>query len=68
MTSTLLNHSLLITLGIVFFIGLILMILAKGSSGHKMKFITNLGFYLALIASFIFVIVFLLDVLPLTLK
>ncbi|HAU1249891.1 TPA: hypothetical protein F8R87_08735 [Legionella pneumophila] len=68
MTSTLLNHSLLTILGIIFFMGLILIILAKGSSGHKMKFITNFGFYLALVASLIFVIVFCLDVLPLTLK
>ncbi len=68
MASIPLNHSLLILLGIVFFMGLILTILAKGSSGHKMKFITHFGFYLALVASLIFVIVFCLDVLPLTLK
>ncbi|HEN5573917.1 TPA: hypothetical protein ACG3N9_000801 [Legionella pneumophila] len=68
MTSLLSNHALLIILGFTFFMGLILMILATGSTGHKMKCITNFGFYLALIAAFFFAVVFFIDVLPLALK
>ncbi|KTD75230.1 hypothetical protein Lwal_3271 [Legionella waltersii] len=68
MTSLLSSHSLLILLGILFFMGIILITLAKGSSGHKMNFITRLGFYLALVSSLIFAIVLFLDVLPLFLK
>ncbi|HAT8998026.1 TPA: hypothetical protein JBB03_10145 [Legionella pneumophila subsp. pneumophila] len=50
------------------FMGIILIILAKGSSGHKMKFITHLGFYLSLAAALIFAIVLFIDVFPLILK
>ncbi|HAU2406549.1 TPA: hypothetical protein JBL16_11040 [Legionella pneumophila] len=68
MTTLLSNHSLLIILGFAFFMGIILIILAKGISGHKMKFITHLGFYLSLAAALIFAIVLFIDVFPLILK
>ncbi|HEA4145705.1 TPA: hypothetical protein RWT92_001234 [Legionella pneumophila] len=58
------SHNFLITAGIILSIGLVLIVLAKGSSIHRMKLIANIGFYLAFVALVVFVIVLFLDVLP----
>ncbi|HAT7823838.1 TPA: hypothetical protein JBI05_01125 [Legionella pneumophila] len=61
-----LNHSIIVIASIIFTIGIILMIIANGSSGRKMRRIITVGFCLTLFALIVFSIFFILDVLPIS--
>lgn len=59
-----LNHSILVISGIIFTIGIVVLILANGGSGRTMRRIITVGFILSGFALIAFIIFFFLDVVP----
>lgn len=59
-----LNHSILAISSIIFTIGIVLLILANGSSGRTMRRIITMGFIVSGFAVIVFIIFFFLDVVP----
>lgn len=59
-----LNHSILAISSIIFTIGIVLLILANGSSGRTMRRIITMGFIISGFAVIVFIIFFFLDVVP----
>lgn len=55
------NHSILAISGVIFAIGIILLVLANGNSGKTMR---RMGFILSCFALIAFTLFFFLDVLP----
>lgn len=56
-----LNHSILVIAGIIFTIGIVVLILANGSSGRTMR---RMGFIVSGFALIAFIIFFFIDVVP----
>ncbi|MFO8766951.1 hypothetical protein SC619_14475 [Legionella pneumophila serogroup 6] len=59
-----LNHSILAISSIIFTIGIVLLILANGSSGRTMRRIITMGFIVSGFAVIVFIIFFFLDLVP----
>ncbi|HBD7253163.1 TPA: hypothetical protein KKX04_002701 [Legionella pneumophila] len=55
------NHSILVISGVIFAIGIVLLVLANGNSGKTMR---RMGFILSGFALIAFTLFFFLDVLP----